>query len=92
MKMVIGFLIGIIVCLLLVVLVGRFTSSARADDIAAVQPDDSLASLLPDVGKIYREALGGPYRQVGSEITDPEIAQYYRSFMDKTGLDKIGSE
>jgi len=90
--MVVGFLIGIGVCLLLVALVGHFTSSARADDAPVVQADDSLAALLPDIGKIYGEALGGPYRQVESEITDPDIAQYFRSFLDKTGLDKAGSE
>jgi hypothetical protein len=34
--------------------------------------------------------LGAPYRQVESEITDPDIANYFRTLMDQTGLDKVG--
>jgi hypothetical protein len=47
---------------------------------------------MPDVKKIYNNALGGPYRQVEPEITDPDIARYFRSYMDATGLDKVGLE
>jgi hypothetical protein len=90
MKMVGGFFLGIFVCLLVVAAIGYFTSSARAEDAPA--NDLGLNGLMPDVGSIYREALGGPYRQVESEITDPDIARYYRSLMEKTGLDKIGAE
>jgi hypothetical protein len=49
-------------------------------------------SLLPDIGKIYRTALGNPYLQVESEIKDPDIARDYRALLDRTGLDKIGAE
>ena len=51
-----------------------------------------VAGLMPDVKKIYNNALGGPYRQVETEITDPDIARYFRSYMDATGLDKVGLE
>jgi hypothetical protein len=92
MKMVVGFFIGIIVCLVLVLTIGHFTSTVKADDSPTTLPDGTdTGALMPDVGKIYREALGGPYRQVASEIGDPEIASYYRTFMDRTGLDKIGT-
>jgi len=91
MKMVVGFLIGIIVCLSLVVLVGHFTSTAQADNSTSPSTDSlNVNGLMPDVGQIYREALGSPYRQVEPEITDPDIAKYYRTLMDRTGLDKIG--
>jgi hypothetical protein len=90
MKIVGGFFLGIFVCLLVVAAVGYFTSSARAADAPA--DDLGLSGLLPDVGKIYREALGGPYRQVETEITDPDIARYYHSLMEKTGLDRIGAD
>jgi hypothetical protein len=92
MKMVAGFFIGIIVCLLLVFAISHFTSTAQADSSATTLPDGTdIGTLMPDVGQIYREALGGPYRQVESEITDPDIARYYHTLMDKTGLDKIGT-
>jgi hypothetical protein len=36
--------------------------------------------------------LGDPYRQVETEITDPDIAAYFHKYMDDTGLDKVGLE
>jgi hypothetical protein len=93
MKTVAGFFIGIAVCLLLVLTISHHTSTAKADDNPATLPDGTdLNTLIPDVDNIYREALGGPYRQVASEITDPDIARYYHNLMDKTGLDKIGTQ
>jgi hypothetical protein len=47
-------------------------------------------SLLPDVKAIDENALGAPYRQVESEITDPDIAAYFHTLMTETGLDKAG--
>ena len=90
MKMISGFFIGVIVCFLLVVSISQYTYEVLAEDNPSTLPDDmDLSSLLPDIGRIYREALGGPYRQVESEITDPDIARYFRKLMDRTGLDKI---
>lgn len=93
MKLAAGFFIGMIVCLLLVFAVGYFTSVIRAEANPG-NPDNPLdvANLLPDIGKIYRESLGSPYRQVKSEISDPDIASYYQVLMDRTGLDRIGAE
>jgi hypothetical protein len=47
-------------------------------------------SLLPDVKAIDENALGAPYRQVETEITDPDIAAYFHTLMVETGLDKAG--
>jgi len=47
-------------------------------------------SLLPDVKAIDETALGAPYRQVETEITDPDIAAYFHALMTETGLDKAG--
>jgi hypothetical protein len=47
-------------------------------------------SLLPDVKQIDENALGAPYRQVETEITDPDIAAYFHLLMTETGLDKAG--
>jgi hypothetical protein len=81
------------VCLLLVFAMNRNTPTVSADDSITITSQDSMdvSGLMPDVGKIYREALGGPYRQVESEITDPDIARYFRNYMNATGLDKIGA-
>ena len=92
MKMVLGFFIGIGVCLLLVFTIAHFTSNVSADSGTPTSTNNmDLNGLIPDVGAIYREALGAPYRQVETEITDPDIARYFRTFMNATGLDKIGT-
>ena len=101
MKMLLGFFIGMSVSLLLVIVIHQNTSTVSADtptsEISAdstVTTTDNLdvSGLMPDVGKIYRAALGEPYRQVQTEITDPDIAQYYHKLMGRTGLDKIGMD
>jgi hypothetical protein len=93
MKILLGFFIGTTFCLLLALVMFYHSTPVSADD-SAVTSSDSVdeSGLLPDVGKIYREALGGPYRQVESEITDPDIARFYRTYMERTGLDKIGAD
>jgi len=102
MKILLGFFIGTTVALLLVLTMYHNGPSVSADDGAATVTVDNPAStlpdgtdvngLMPDVKKIYNNALGGPYRQVEPEITDPDIARYFRSYMDATGLDKVGLE
>ena len=92
MKNVLGFFIGVGVCLLIVVTIAHFSTNVSADSSSPSTTSDSdLIGLIPNVGEIYDQALGGPYRQVESEITDPDIARYYQSLMNATGLDKIGA-
>jgi hypothetical protein len=93
MKMLLGFFIGMTFCLLLMITFFRDTSMVSADVSTDTLSDGiGVSGLLPDVGKIYREALGGPYRQVEPEITDPDIARYFHAYMESTGLDKIGAD
>ncbi len=92
MKVFAGFVIGIIFCLATVWAVGYFTIDANADDTTTTTGEPDLASLLPDIGKIYRNALGSPYRQVRAEITDPELAAFWDRYMAETGLDQAGLE
>jgi hypothetical protein len=69
------------------------TTTVTADDPANTSPDSAdVIGLIPDVKKIYYSALGDPYRQVETEITDPDIAAYFHKYMDDTGLDKVGLE
>jgi len=106
MKMLLGFFIGTTVALLAMVVFYNNTSTVSADtpietvsqDSSTLTPTDTSSEtldvngLMPDVGRIYRVALGEPYRVVASEITDPEIANYFHVYMEKTGLDKIGAD
>jgi hypothetical protein len=92
MKMVLGFFTGIGVCLLLVFTIAHFTSAVSADSSSTSSSNGTdLSGLIPNIGAIYDEALGAPYRQVESEITDPDIARYFQTYMAATGLDKIGA-
>jgi hypothetical protein len=45
-----------------------------------------LLGLLPDFEKIYNDSLTMPFIKAESKIYDPDIADYYRALMDKTGL------
>ena len=49
-----------------------------------------VSGLIPDAKKIYNNILSDPYRQVETEITDPDIAAYFHKYTDDTGLDKVG--
>ncbi len=63
---------------------------ARADlnnsNSASDNTTNGLSKLLPDIEKIYNEALTMPFKKAESKIYDKDIAEYYRALMDKTGL------
>ncbi len=100
MKILLGFFIGTTFALLLVVGLFHdsfFGASAAAEAASSVQSNATSNIVetdvnLPDVKHICDVALGAPYRQVKSEITDPDIAAFYERYMEETGLDKIGLE
>ena len=54
------------------------TTTVTANSGSSISPDTTgINSLMPDIKKIYNNDLGAPYRQVESEITDPDIANYF---------------
>ena len=90
-KMLIGFVIGLAACLVIVVTISSQTKAAGDSSSAGTAVVGDISALLPDVGAIYQSALGSPYRQVETEITDPGIAAFFARYMAETGLDKIGT-
>lgn len=46
----------------------------------------SLVELIPDINKIYREALTTPLNQVRSLIYDEEIADFYDTLLQRCDL------
>jgi hypothetical protein len=67
------------------------TTTVIADNnVSPVSDSTDTTSVLPDVKAIDENALGAPYRQVETEITDPDIANYFHTLMTETGLDKAG--
>ncbi len=89
MKMVISFISGVVVCCLIIFGV-KPVLPTQADTTEAVEESDNITSglvnLLPDIEKIYRDALTMPFIKAESKIYDEDIAAYYRDLMDKTGL------
>jgi hypothetical protein len=92
MKIVIGVLIGLVVGVLAAVFIINGTFSAKADESVSTETGEDLSALLPDIGKIYRQSLGSPFREVEDEIYDEDIANFYHKLMQDTGLDRIGLE
>jgi len=94
MKMAISFICGIAFCGL-VFLVIKPVLPAFADTTPSVtQSDNSTQGIISSISgfdKIYRDALTEPFIKAESKITDPDIAEYYRGLMDKTGLTDTGS-
>ena len=59
-----------------------------AQDTQSDNATTSLIELIPDIKKIYREALTTPLNQVKQVIYDKEIGEFYELLLRKTGLDE----
>ena len=57
-----------------------------ADPTDPNSDNSSLSKLVPNIEKIYTDALQMPFQKAEAKITDPDIATFYRELMDKTGL------
>jgi hypothetical protein len=86
MKMALFFLAGMVVSLLIVFAIFRVGAPASAEDANLEVASPDLAALLPDIKGIYETCLTEPFKQVETEIRDPEIANYYHHLMQETGL------
>jgi len=86
-KMLLGFFSGIMVSGL--ILFGmQWAMPTMADETTSTSDNLSLVELLPDIEKIYREALLTPLDEAGKEIYDEDIAEYYRLLLERSGLDR----
>lgn len=81
-----GFVIGLSVAGLL------FLGTLLPLRAGAGEDQTNLVALLPDIGRIYREALVRPFQQVKEEIKDEQIAQFYHDLLHKCGLDQLADE
>ena len=59
---------------------------APADLILSFAEHKGAAELLPDIERIYQEALTLPYQEAGKKIYDEEIAEFYNLLLERTGL------
>ncbi len=95
MKMFIGFIVGIVMCSLLVisarVVMPALANTGNPGDLSE-NGSLGLANLIPDIEKIYRDALIMPFEKAESKIYDEDIAEYYSELLTKTGLRSEAAE
>jgi len=87
--MAISFICGVVVCCLIIFGV-KPVLPTQADTTELTDDSDNLTvgltNLLPDIEKIYHDALTMPFIKAESKIYDEDIAEFYRELMEKTGL------
>jgi len=91
-KITFGFFVGIALSMLL--LFGIQTAlpiRAQTDNFSLISDNFSLVDLLPDIEKIYQEALISPLQQAESKIYDEDIAEFYHQLLERTILSDMDS-
>lgn len=87
-KIGLGFCFGIAVSLLMLFgIQSALPINAQPGDTTS-SDNLSLAQLLPDIEKIYREALITPLREAEKKIYDKDVARFFRLLMQKTELNR----
>ena len=87
-----GFFFGIALSMLL--LFGIQTAlpiQAQTDNLSLFSDNFSLVHLLPDIEKIYQEALISPLQQAESKIYDEDIAEFYHQLLERSILSDMDS-
>ena len=95
MKMAISFISGVIVCGLILFGVKTVIPTQAVTDPPSDASENAtlgLVNLIPDIEKIYREALIMPFEKAESKIYDKDIAEFYHELLDKTGLRESASD
>ena len=93
MKVLISFICGISFCGLLlfgVRTVLPIKAETDGSSGSSGNVSESLINLIPDIEKIYREALIMPFKKAESKIYDEDIADFYRELLDRSVLSESG--
>ena len=94
MKIAISFISGVVVCgMILFGVKPVLPALAETTDIVDESENvtQSLSDLISDIERIYREALTTPFIEAEKQIYDEDIAGFYRTLMEKTGLTDPGT-
>ena len=88
MKIIVGFFLGIILSgLILFGVQAALPTRAESENTSLTSDNFSLVELLPDIERIYREALLLPLHEAKKEIYDEDVAAFYDRLLEKTSLD-----
>ena len=86
MRLFFGFLAGIAASgLLLFTVQTAIPIQAQTDNTT---DNFSLVELLPDIEKIYEDALTLPFNEAKKKIYDEDIAEFYQTLLERTELDR----
>ena len=93
MKLALSFLSGVVVCSIMLFGV-QAVMPLRAGTVSSNTTSDnfSLVHLLPDIEKIYQEALIMPFEEAEKKIYDDDIARFYRLLIGKAALERPSEE
>ena len=86
MKVIFWFLGGILFSGILLISISFGLPAFAQTDGTITSDNMTLADLLPDIEKIYRDALLFPFLKAEDKIYDEEISQYYRTLLEKSGM------
>ncbi len=86
MKVAIGFIAGIIICAFMFIGVRSVLPISADTSQEESNTGGSLAELIPDFEKIYRESLIQPFVKAESQIYDEDIRDFYHGLLESTGL------
>ena len=89
MKLAFSFLSGVLVCsILLFSIQAVLPIQAQTEGDNSTSDNFSLVDLLPDIEKIYQEALITPFEEAEKKIYDDDIARFYRLLIGKSALER----
>ena len=89
MRILFGFLSGIIASgLILFGIQAALPIRAQSENDTLTSDNFSLVHLLPDIEKIYQEALTLPLDEAKKEIHDEDIAEFYQLLLERASLDR----
>ena len=93
MKLALSFLSGVVVCsILLFGVQAVMPIHAQTDSSDPASGNFSLVKLLPNIEKIYQEALIMPFEEAEKKIYDDDIARFYRLLIGKAALERPPEE
>lgn len=85
MKVILSFISGMVVCSIMFFGL-KTVLPIYAETIPTDNETTSLSDMLPDIEKIYEQALTMPFQKAEAKIYDEDIREYYHDLMNATGL------
>ncbi|MHB8084513.1 MAG: hypothetical protein ACYDHZ_01645 [Dehalococcoidia bacterium] len=65
----------------------KLVQSYELEKTNANADPSNLASLLPDVAKIEKNAINMPLKEAGKQLKDKELSDFYNRFITACGVD-----